>query len=73
MTITLYSTHCPKCKVIEAKLKQAGLAYTEFDDIDKMLSMGIKTAPMLEVDGKLMDFSEANKFLRGVKKPDGGN
>lgn len=73
MTITLYSTHCPKCKVIETKLKQAGLAYTEFDDIDKILSMGIKTAPMLEVDGKLMDFSEANRFLKGVQMSDGCN
>lgn len=73
MEIIFYSTHCPKCKVIETKLKQAGLEYTEFDDVDKMLLMGIRMAPMLEVDGKLMDFSEANKFLRGVKISDGSN
>lgn len=73
MEIIFYSTHCPKCKVIETKLKQAGLEYTEFDNVEEMLAMGIRTAPMLKVDGKLMDFSEANKFLRGVQVSNGSN
>ena len=73
MEIILYSTHCPKCKVIETKLKQAGLQYTEIDDVEKMLSLGIRMAPMLEVNGKLMDFSDANRFLKGVQMPDGCN
>lgn len=67
MKIVFYSTHCPKCKVIEAKLKKVGLEYTEINDVDQMLSLGIRMAPVLEVDGKLLEFSDANRFLRGVE------
>lgn len=71
MKIILYSTHCPKCKVIETKLKQAGLEYTEIDDVDVMLNLGLRMAPVLEVDGKRLQFSEANKFLKEVQMSDG--
>lgn len=50
MEITFYSTHCPKCKVIESKLKQAGLEYTEVNDVNEMLQLGFRTAPILKVD-----------------------
>ncbi len=66
MEITLYSTHCPKCKVLETKLKQAGLNYTEVDDVEEMIKKGFRMAPVLEVDGQVMDFMAANKFLKGV-------
>lgn len=71
MSITLYSTHCPKCKVIESKLKQVGLEYTEVTDVDEMLKRGFRMAPILEVDGQIMDFSAANKFLKSLAQ--GGN
>lgn len=67
MDITLYSTHCPKCKVLESKLKNLGLEYTEIDDVDAMLKLGIKTAPVLKVDGRMMDFMTANRFLKEVQ------
>lgn len=67
MDITLYSTHCPKCKVLESKLKSLGLEYTEVTDVDAMLKLGIKMAPVLKVDGKMMDFMTANRFLKGVQ------
>lgn len=63
MEIVLYSTHCPKCKVLEMKLKQKNLSYTEVDDVDTMLNKGIKAAPYLEVDGELMDFNTAVKWV----------
>lgn len=66
MKIIFYSTHCPKCKVLEAKMKKAGLTYTEVDDVDEMMRLGLKSAPYLNVDGVLLDFAAANKFLKGV-------
>ncbi len=63
MDITFYSTHCPKCKVIETKLNKKGIKYEEIDDLDVMLAKGYKSAPMLVVDGKDMDFVKANKWL----------
>ena len=67
MEIIFYSTHCPKCKVLESKLKAAGLTYTECDDVDKMAALGFKSAPMLSVDGQIFDFKAANTWVNEVK------
>jgi deoxycytidylate deaminase len=32
-SVTLYSTHCPRCQVLEKKLIKAGITYTVCDDI----------------------------------------
>lgn len=63
MEIILYSTHCPRCTVLEAKLKQKNIEYQEINNVDEMLKLGIQTVPQLKVDGKLMDFSEAIKWV----------
>jgi glutaredoxin len=61
--IILYSTGCPKCKVLEAKLKQKNIQYTEINDMDVMVSKGFLTVPVLQVDGNIMDFTAANKWV----------
>lgn len=63
MNVVFYSTHCPKCKVLETKLKQKNVEYVEVDDVNAMLAKGIKSAPYLEVDGALMNFNEAVKWV----------
>ena len=60
---TLYSTHCPKCQILEKKLKQKGIDYNEINDIQQMLDMGLKSVPWLEVDGQMMDFNQANQWI----------
>ena len=59
MEVIFHSTHCPKCKVIEIKMKQKNINYIENNDIDLMLSKGIKSAPCLEIDGEILDFKNA--------------
>lgn len=71
MTVTFYSTHCPKCRVIESKLKAAGIEYTEINDVDEMIHLGFKSAPLLKVDDEVMDFMAANKWINGVKEANG--
>lgn len=61
--IVLYTTHCPKCSVLEAKLKSKNIDFEICDDIDLMLSKKIQQAPYLEIDGELMDFSKAIKWI----------
>lgn len=61
--VKLYSTHCPKCRVLETKLKQKNVQYEECNDVDEMLSKGLASAPYLEVDGKLLDFGKAVKWV----------
>ena len=63
MNITLYTTHCPRCVVLESKLKQKDIKYTSCEDIDIMTEKGFMQAPILEVDGKVMDFKTANDWI----------
>jgi len=66
--IILYSTGCPKCSVLTKKLNAAGISFTEKTDVDEMLALGIKAAPVLSVNGELMDFSEANQWVNQYKE-----
>ena len=59
----LYTTHCPKCNVLETKLKSKNIEFEICEDIDLMLSKGLQQAPYLEVDNELMDFSNAIKWV----------
>lgn len=61
--ITLFTTHCPKCKVIEAKLKSKQINYTECDDVEKMHSFGIASAPILKVGDEVLDFNRAIQWI----------
>lgn len=59
----LYTTHCPKCNVLETKLKSKNIEFEICEDVDLMLSKGIQQAPYLEVDNELMNFSKAVKWV----------
>jgi len=63
MEIILYTTHCPRCTVLEKKLQQKGIKYTENNNIEDMICRDIKEVPVLQVDGKLYDFAEAIKWI----------
>lgn len=67
MSIVLYSTNCPKCKVLENKLNSIGVDYTIVTDEDLMISKGFSSAPMLEVDGNIMDFGNAVRWAKEQK------
>ena len=59
MEVTLYSTGCPKCKVLGTKLDGKNINYNVVSDINVIISKGINTVPVLEVDNNLMDFKTA--------------
>lgn len=63
--VRVYSTHCPKCNVLESKLKQKNIDFEECTDINEMMKKGIQTAPYLEVDSQLMDFGAAIRWVNG--------
>ena len=63
--ITLYSTNCPKCKVIEIKLNQLGIQYNVNTDLNIMKQKGLASAPYLELeDGTLLNFMEARNWMQ---------
>lgn len=57
--ITLYSTGCPKCKVLKKKLDEKGIKYTVNLSVEEMMAIGITQVPVLCVDGKLLQFKQA--------------
>lgn len=64
--IILYSTGCPKCQILETKLSQKNIDYEVNNDVDLMQEKGFTTLPMLDIDGKIMDFGNAVKWVNGV-------
>jgi len=63
----LYTTGCPRCKVLEAKLKQKGVDYIECNDVEEMEKKEISSVPCLDVEGNLMDFGSAVKWVNGLE------
>lgn len=61
--ITLYSTKCSKCNIVEKKLKEKNIEYFENNNVNQMLEMGLSTVPWLEVNGEMMDFNQAVKWI----------
>lgn len=67
MEIIFYSTHCPRCKVLEAKLKEKNVEYIECNDVEEMEKKKISSVPCLEIDGEIMDFGKAIKWVNGLE------
>lgn len=65
--ITLYSTGCPKCTILEKKLDQKNISYEINNDVDLMQEKGFMSMPMLEVDGELMDFGTAVNWVNSTE------
>ena len=63
MNVVLYTVGCSKCKVLSMKLGNKKIPYEVCTDIEIMKSMGFIQAPMLEVDGKIMNFTEAVEWV----------
>lgn len=62
--VTLYSTHCPKCNVIAKKLEQAGIEFEINEDVGELIELGYRTAPMLKVEDKYLNFTQANNWIK---------
>ena len=62
--LIFFSTHCPKCKALEMLLKKKNIEYEEHNNIQEMLKLGLQSAPGLMVNGKVMEFSAAVKWIK---------
>lgn len=61
--ITLYTTHCPRCKVLKAKLDSENIDYEVVEGEEAIREKGFTTTPLLEVDDKILTFSEAMQWI----------
>lgn len=66
MEVILYSTHCPRCEVLEEKLKIKGIKYIEENSVEVMQEKGIMSVPVLEYNGELFDFGKAVKLINSL-------
>lgn len=67
MEITLYTTHCPRCTILEKKLNEKNLSFNTFEDVNEMIKLGFTTVPILKVDDILFNFSDAIKWINEVE------
>lgn len=63
MKITLYTTHCPMCNVLEKKLQMANLQYETNEDPNEISKLGYLAAPLLKVDEDVYTFKAATVWL----------
>lgn len=58
----LYTIDCPACKILEKKLNNKGI---EYDTIDARENnpKSMTEFPQLEVDGNIMNYSDAAKWV----------
>lgn len=63
--IIIYTVGCPKCKQLEKKLKDKNIEFETHTDVDEMESLGISSSPYLSVDGQLLNFADAWKWVSG--------
>lgn len=61
--IILYTIGCPKCHQLERRLNDRNIQYETCTDIEQMKALGIKTAPVLSVNGLLMSFTQAWQWI----------
>lgn len=64
--MVLYSTGCPVCKILEKKLNEKGINYETNTNVDYMLTLGITSVPVLEVNGNLLKAKEAMEWIDNV-------
>lgn len=61
--IVLYTTHCGKCEVLRKKLDSKNISYEMIQDIQIISSKGFTSMPVLQVQGKCLEFVEAVKYV----------
>ena len=68
MSIKLYTIGCPKCMILEKKLDQKGVEYEKVEDfdVDFLVEKGFTMAPVLEVEGEMMGYGEAVKWVNNL-------
>ena len=66
--VKLYSTHCPQCIMLENLLKQKKVNYELVKTTaEEIKTMGFSSVPILEVDGKFMNFNEGRAWAQKQK------
>lgn len=62
--IILFTIDCPNCKALKYELDKAGIIYETESNVSKMLELGLNEVPVLEVNGRRMNKTEAINWIK---------
>ena len=66
--ITLYSTHCPKCNMLEGLMKKKGMEFDLVDDEKEVLKIadenGIVSAPFAKIDNQIYNTKDLQDYIK---------
>lgn len=62
--VILYTTNCPNCKALKFELDKAGITYETESNVPIMLELGLNEVPILEVNGRRMNKTEAINWIK---------
>ena len=65
MIVMYTQEYCPKCKVLKQKMDAKNMEYAECSDRDIVFSEGIDVTRGLMVDGQMMSYGAAIKWVNG--------
>lgn len=61
--VILYEHGCPNCLRLKKKLDEKNIQYEDVTDKKVMIELGFEEAPKLSVNGVVMNFKEAVKWI----------
>ena len=61
-----YTIDCPRCDILQEKMEAKGLSFETIKDEQIFSQLGITQFPVLEVNGELLEFSAANKYINSL-------
>lgn len=59
----LYTTNCPKCKILKKKLDEKNIKYDIVTDEKEILALNVLEVPQFFNNEKLLNFSEAIQWI----------
>ena len=62
--VTLFSTNCPKCRVLEQKLIAANVDFYIESNMQEVIDQGFMSAPILKVDDTYYDFKQGVDWIK---------
>lgn len=68
MNVTMYSTGCPRCKVLGMMLNKKNIPYSVNNNLQDMERLGLASVPALDVDGELMTYETAMQWVANQKE-----
>lgn len=65
--MTLYTTHCPLCNIIESKLNSKKIDYTLVDDEEELNKLNFESFPVLLTDsGEYIIGLKLNNYINSI-------